>query len=208
MLSSGTEMVSAPLQQALPRCTDHLSDDETYEVCARGGGEAELNDMLRHSMNKIVRQDGWLVQRERTIPKLISRADLLVVDANGDPVSAIESKMFYATDAVDIPNNYRTSINRDAAKLRRARENAPALPVFLLVWVPYFPEVRRLLRYMKGHVINEGRLVSKYDLDTTREATRRILANVTGGSESTLVEVRRGSGEDGSLILDAYVTVP
>jgi streptomycin 6-kinase len=68
--------------------------------------------------------------------------------------------------------------------------------------------LRRRLRYMKGHVINEGRLVSKYDLDTTREATRRILADVTGGSESTLVEVRRGSGEDGSLILDAYVTVP
>lgn len=140
---------AAPFLAALATCTNHLDDLEVFEVCTRGG-EAELNDLLRHATNRVVRP-AQIVQREQTRDRLITRADLMLTDTGSGMVWAvIEAKMVFSSDAVDAQGMWQPRLAKDIAKLRRMPGPNPP-PAFLLTWMPHFATLHRPLRYMRGH---------------------------------------------------------
>jgi len=104
MFETPEQRAAAPFLAALLTCTDHLDDLAVYEVCARGS-EPELNDLLRHATNSLVRPNDWLVQREQSRKGLISRADLMMSDLpSGMVLALVEAKMVYSTDVIDAPD--------------------------------------------------------------------------------------------------------
>lgn len=194
MVPTPVDRAASPLMQALRSCTDHLEDDEVYEVCARGG-EQELNDLLRHAANRIVRPDGWIVQREQSRTG-VRRADLLMSDlGSGAPFAVIEAKMRYVTDAVESQDYVAKGLRSDAAKLTNVRA---LVPRFLLVWAPYFAVVRRRLRWMAGHDAAREGWLPRVSLDECRTG---LLVAV--GAQPALVTVRTTDSSDGQLTLDA-----
>lgn len=202
MLLDAGQRAAMPFLEALPACTDHLSDDELYEVCA-SGGEAELNDLLRHATNRLVRPQGWIVQREQTKSGLYTRADITMTEmGSGMPFAVIEAKMFYASDVLDSPDRLRAMLARDAAKLKLIVDFGQP-PAFLLVWVPYFGSVSRRLRYMKGHTSAGDGWTTRHALEDTRAATAGLLAEL--GDHVQSVHVRTTAGDDGSVVLDAHL---
>jgi hypothetical protein len=197
MYESPEQRAAGPILRAIKGSTDHLDDDELYEVCAQGG-ERELCDLLRHGLNREIRGAFGIAQREQTIPGIISRADLVMRDRGSGMVFAVvEAKMIYATDIIDIQDRWAAWLDADVVKLRPAA--AANMPSFLLTWVPYFGRVGRTLRYMKGHV--DGR--PRFALEETRGAIEGLLQSIGPGHRVT---VRDGRGEDGDLVLDAYLT--
>jgi len=201
MLSETNQRAAKPFLEALPTCTDHLSDDELYEVCA-SGGEAELNDLLRHAANRLARPRGWIVQREQTRPGLYNRVDITMSEmASDSPLAVLEAKMFYASDLLDITNRCREMLARDAAKLKQVVELGQP-PAFLLAWVPHYTTVNRKLRHMKGHRPTSDGWTPRHDLDETRSAATRLLADF---GDVQRVHVRTTSGYDGSVVLEAHL---
>jgi hypothetical protein len=127
---------------ALSQALANLSADEVYEIGARGG-EGELNDLLRHSLNRLVRGRGWLAQREVNLDQ-VKRVDLAITrPSSTGTVVAIESKMLYLTDAVDAPGLVAMRVAPDARKLRVLASTVPSL---LLMYSPYY----RLARLRLG----------------------------------------------------------
>jgi hypothetical protein len=116
---------------------------------------------------------------------------------SGMVFAVVEAKMIYATDIIDIQDRWAAWLDADVVKLRPAA--AANMPSFLLTWVPYFGRVGRTLRYMKGHV--DGR--PRFALEETRGAIEGLLQSIGPGHRVT---VRDGRGEDGDLVLDAYLT--
>jgi hypothetical protein len=93
---------------------------------------------LRHALNREVRPLGWIVQREQTRPAMVSRADLVMSEMGSGMVFAIiESKMIYASDALDIADRVKGRLLSDAAKLQTVRSAGHSTPLFLLTWVGF-----------------------------------------------------------------------
>jgi hypothetical protein len=67
MLLTPSERASAPFLAGLQACTAHLDADDVIEIVRGRAGEAELNDLLRHAVNRLVRPEGWIVEREEPI---------------------------------------------------------------------------------------------------------------------------------------------
>lgn len=197
-----SERAAEPFVAAFPRMTAHMSIDEVYEVC-RSGGEQELNDLLRHAANRIVKRRGWIVEREKTGFGR-SRVDIFMADrASRMPFAWIEAKMRYATDAVMSPTYVgmgKNGIGLDVEKFRRAPSEAPS---FILVWAPYFEVVRLPLRYMRGHAKAADGWTAKLGLEECRDAMGRMLGDVGATTMTTVVS---GEGVDGFLTLDAWLT--
>lgn len=199
---NAAQRAAAPFLQALAQCTDHLDDLEVFEVCTRGG-EAELNDLLRHAANRIVRPD-QIVQREQSRRGLIARADLTLTDAGSGMLWAvIESKMVYSTDAVDAQGMWGPKFAKDVAKLTRIPD--PNLPGFLLTWMPHFATLRRPLRYMRGHSADGDGFAALRTVDEARDAVEGWLD--THGVRAPRVTVREADSTDGHFTLDAYLTL-
>lgn len=193
----------APFLQALATCTDHLDDLEVFEVCTRGG-EAELNDLLRHATNRIVRPH-QIVQREQTRPDLISRADLMLTDtgSGGMVWAVIEAKMVFSTDVIDARPLWEPKLVKDIGKLTRMRGPNPP-PAFLLTWMPHFATLHRPLRYMRGHTPTPHGHNAIHDITTARQTLETWLDR--HGNRAPRVTVRDAQSIDGHVILDAYLT--
>lgn len=113
------ERASAPFLDGLANCTNHLSAGEVIEIVRSRAGEAELNDLLRHAVNRLVRPEGWIVEREVSDHSHgLSRVDLAMTETgSGMRFAWVESKLKYATDAVEAPEvfiNGGNSIAKDA----------------------------------------------------------------------------------------------
>ncbi|MBW8173415.1 hypothetical protein K0651_10215 [Ornithinimicrobium sp. Arc0846-15] len=196
------ELVPELLLEAIRMCTNGLSDDEIYEVCS-SGGEGELNDLLRHAANRIVRSQGWIVQREQTRPGLFKRVDITVSDRKSlEPMTVIEAKMFYASDLLDIPRQVDAKLEADAAKLEPIVDAGRA-EGYLLVWVPYYSQVRRDIRHLGGHIAGSDGWSTRYSLESTEKAAAELLGGYGGPIRSS--RIRSTDSEDGSLVLDAYL---
>lgn len=202
MFKGPVERAGEPLVDGLRSCCDHLQDDEVYEICSRGG-EAELNDLLRHAINREIRPLGWISQREQSRSGM-PRVDLLISDmGSGMPFGVVEAKMCYATDAVESVKMVRSHVDGDVAKLSRVD---PIVPRFFLMWAPYFAVVRRPLRYMAGHVAHGDEWLPRLELDQVRQAMQALLVSATTTPQH--VVVRSCNGTDGKLTLDAWLAVP
>ncbi|MGC5583814.1 hypothetical protein [Ornithinimicrobium sp. W1665] len=174
-----------------------MSGDELYEICGQGG-ERELCDLLRHALNSELRP-ARLAQREKTIPGLVSRADVVVWEGNDRtrPAAMIEAKMIYASDVVDIRDRWQRYLSADATKLQPAV--SAGVPAYLVTWVPAFLRVTREIRYMKGHV--DGKL--RFDLEHTRTAALDLLGEFGTPLHAASTHA---TSDDGELVLDAYLT--
>lgn len=204
MFDSPQGRASAHFLNALLTCTDHLDDLAVYEVCARGS-EPEMNDLMRHATNTLVRPHGWIVQREQSRTGLISRADLMMSDLPSGMVLAIlEAKMVYSTDVIDAPDLWMPGFDRDATKLAAAGGTDSRTPRFLLTWVPHFAVVRRRLRYMAGHRLTGEQWFGMHTLGQSRSAMTAALTRWGSGTQH--VQVRESRSVDGDLTLDAYLT--
>jgi hypothetical protein len=187
------------LRRALSKCTNHLCANEVYDICARGG-EGELNDLLRHALNRRIRHpEGWICQREQR------RVDLVVSElpsAAGTPgrqLAAIESKFRYSTRPDR--GSYMRKMLSDVDKLGAMD---PTLERKFLLWSPYLSVVRRSIYYMDGHQpAEDGTYVPRWPIEYCRDAMEEILQTRSGDLDR--VGVRKAEGSDGSLVLDAYV---
>lgn len=197
-MSPATERAAQPIVDGLGTCTRHLSPDEVFEVCSRGG-EQELNDLLRHAVNRLVRPSHWIMQREQT--RLgIARVDLLLSEMGSGAVFAfVEAKMRYATDAVEAPDYVWKSISGDVKKLLAA---PPVVPIFFVMWAPYFAHARRVLRYGNGHDLSADGWRPRVSLEECRASMGALLGRA---GEPTRVEVCSGTGEDGEITLDGWL---
>lgn len=190
----------------LRRCLDGLDADEIYDIC-RSGSEPELNDRLRHAVNKVVRADGGLCEREGSHGPL-RRVDLRLVDTtvgrNGFTVALIESKMRYGVDvafANDWVVNGRNGLAGDLAKLAKAGAN---VPTYLLLWSPYIERARRPLKYPRWTRRIEDGQVPDISLADCRAATNDMLALLSAGPRWH-VEVYTGRRQDADFTLDAWL---
>jgi hypothetical protein len=112
----------------------------------------------------------------------------------------IESKMRYATDAVESKPYVVEAIAADAAKLRATPTVMPSL---FLMWAPYFHRVRRRLRWMAGHEATTEGWRPRVTLDQCREAMEALLTPFGPGLQR--VEVREAKGDDGQVTLDVWL---
>ncbi|AXH95977.1 hypothetical protein [Ornithinimicrobium avium] len=203
VIAGPCERAAAPFVAALPHCLDGLTTDEVYETC-RTSAEPELNDRLRHAVNRLVRPQGWLCEREATRGQL-RRVDLHLVEmGSGMTFAAVEAKMRYATDlarATDWVVNGRNGLAADVAKLAKAGPNVPTL---ILLWTPYIALARWGLRYKRWTTATEEGLVPLDSLEQCREATAGALHALSDGPRWH-VEVHRGEGKDAELTLDAWL---
>ena len=196
-MSDATTTTTDMLVLALGTSPNRVSVDELYEICGQGG-ERELCDLLRHALNAEIRP-ARLAQREKTIPGLMSRADVVVWEGDDRtrPAALVEAKMIYASDVIDIRDRWHRYLSADAAKLQTAV--SAGVPAYLVTWVPAFLRVTREIRYMKGHA--DGRL--RFDLEHTRTAALDLLREF--GTPLHAANTRVIS-DDGELVLDAYLT--
>lgn len=205
MIPTTSDRAGAPFVSALAMCIDHLDTDEVIEVVRSRAGEAELNDLLRHSVNRLVRPRGWIVEREASDRREgLSRVDFAMTETGSDMRFAwVEAKLKYASDAVDSPDVFidgGNSIARDAAKLGARSTDTPA---FLLTWIPYINHSILALRYGAGHVRGEDGWRARLGLDQCREACGSLLSQF---GDTRQVEVHVGTGQFGTLTLDAWWT--
>lgn len=197
------EKASAPFFTGLAAATDHLTVDEVIEIGRGRGGEAELNDLLRHAVNRLVRPQSWLVEREVSDQThRLKRVDLAMTEtSSGMRLAWVEAKMHYATDAVESPTYVIDTIAKDAAKLRAGSSEAPA---FLLTWLFHLAHTVFPVRWRAGHVVDEGGWRTRLDVATCRKACGELLVGQFGPTHR--VEVKSGVGEYGTVTLDAWWT--
>lgn len=185
---------------ALEVCTQHLDAEEVFEVCSRGG-EQELNDLLRHAVNRIVRPMDQRVQREQTRPG-VSRADLMLSDlGSGSILAILEAKMRYMTDAIESPEHVRSAVRLDLKKLAGM---AGTIPCLFLMWSPYFALMHRTIRWMAGHDQQGVDWKPRRPMQECVDAMTELLA-VEGACPVTRVRVREASGDDGDVTLFAWL---
>lgn len=196
------ENTSAPFVAGLATATDHLTVDEVIEIGRGRGGEAELNDLLRHAVTRLVRPHLWIVEREVSDRShRLSRVDLALTETSSDERLAwVEAKMLYATDAVESPTYFIGTIAKDAAKLRAGSSETPA---FLLTWAFHLTHSAFQVRYGAGHVVDDDGWRTRLDVETCRAACGELLRQF-GTSER--VEVKSGTGDYGTITLDAWWT--
>ena len=200
------ETASAPFRAGLTSCTDHLSVDELIEVVRSRGGEAELNDLLRHAVNRLVRPQHWIVEREVSDPThRLSRVDLAMSETgSGMRFAWVEAKYRIATDAIENPGFFidepQNAIAKDVAKLRSAQT---ITPTFLLTWVVHLTHSAFRVRYGAGHDVTDDGWRTRLGLAECREACATLLGAL-GPTER--VEVKSGTGTHGSITLDAWWT--
>lgn len=205
MLATVYERASAPFVAGLVSCATHLSTDEMIEVVRSRAGEAELNDLLRHAVNRIVRPEGWIVEREVSDRREgLTRVDLAMTETgSGMRFAWVEAKLKYATDALesaDVFINGGNSIAKDAAKLRARTTGTPA---FLLTWVPHISHSAFALRYGAGHDQGDDGWRARLDLNMCRNACAALLSQF---GDTQRVEVHSGVGTFGEITLDAWWT--
>lgn len=199
------ERASAPFLAGLATCTNHLSTDEAIEIVRSRAGEPELNDLLRHAVNRLVRPEGWIVEREVSDPGHgLSRVDLAMTETgSGMRFAWVEAKLKYATDAVESPEvfiNGGNSIAKDASKLL-ARPTIT--PRFLLTWIPHVRHSAFALRYGAGHDQGDDGWRARLDIDQCRDACAALLRQF---GDTRRVEVHSGIGQFGEITLDAWWT--
>jgi len=200
-----SERSSAPFVAGLKTCVDHLDPDEVIEIVRGRAGEAELNDLLRHAVNRLVRSQGWIVEREVSDrAHALSRVDLVMTETgSGMRFAWVEAKLKYATDAVESPEVFvdgGNSIAKDAMALMASPSQTPK---FLLTWVPYVTHSSFRLRYGGGHDLGDDGWRARVELDQCRAACARLLSQY---GEPRLVEVTAGVGQFGTISLDAWWT--
>ena len=205
MLATANERASAPFLAGLVTCATHLSTDEIIEVVRSRAGEAELNDLLRHAVNRLVRPEGWIVEREVSDRReCLSRVDLAMTEpGSGMRFAWVEAKLKYATDAVESPDvfiNGGNSIAKDASKLL-ARPTIT--PKFLLTWVPHVSHSAFALRYGAGHDQGDDGWRARLDVDQCRSACAALLRPL---GHTQRVGVHSGVGQFGQVSLDAWWT--
>lgn len=197
------ERAAAPFVAALSRCLDDLSIDEVYEIC-RTGSEPELNDRLRHAVNRLVRSQGWLCEREASRGQL-KRVDLHLLErGSGMTFAMVEGKMRLASDLARNTAwvvDGRNGLAADVAKLAQA---GPNVPTFILLWTPYFALARWGLRYKRWTAPTDEGVVPLDSLEQCREATAAALHALSDGPRWH-VEVCSGEGNDAALTLDAWL---
>lgn len=199
------ERAGAPFLAGLATCTDHLNADEVIEIVRSRAGEAELNDLLRHAVNRRVRAEGWIVEREVSDRNHgLSRVDLAMTETgSGMRFAWVEAKLKYATDAIEAPEVFLgggNSISKDASKLLASSLGTPR---FLLTWVPYVRHSAYALRYGAGHNQGPDGWRARVDLDQCRNACAELLGQL---GDPRRVEVRSERGQFGEIILDAWWT--
>lgn len=205
MMATPYERAGAPFVAGLASCATHLGTDEVIEVVRSRAGEAELNDLLRHAVNRLVRPDGWIVEREvsdRT--EGLARVDLAMTETgSGMRLAWVEAKLKYATDALESPEvfiNGGNSIAKDVVKLRAYPTSTPR---FLLTWVPHVSHSAFALRYGAGHDKGEDGWRARLDIDKCRDACAALLRQF---GDTQRVEVHSGVGAFGEITLDAWWT--
>lgn len=199
------DRAGAPFLSGLATCTTHLETDEVIEIVRSRAGEAELNDLLRHAVNRLVRPQAWIVEREVSDRDHgLSRVDLAMTETgSGMRFAWVEAKLKYASDAVDSPDVFidgGNSIAKDAGKLLARSTDTPA---FLLTWVPYVSYSTYALRYGAGHSHGDDGWRVRLDLDQCRAASASLLRQF---GDVERVEVHSGTGQFGALVLDAWWT--
>lgn len=201
------EKAAEPFLAALQRCLDGLTTDEVYEIC-RTGSEPELNDRLRHAVNRLVRPQGWWCEREASRGAL-RRVDLHLLEAgSGMTFAMVEAKMRYATDVFHATGWVVDGRNGLAGDVRKLSKAGPNVPTFILFWIPYIALARRGLKYKRWTTVTEDGLVPDVPLEQCREAAAAALHRLSDGPRWH-VEVHNGEGEDAVLTLDAWlVAVP
>ena len=205
VMMSPYDRAGAPFLSGLATCTSHLDTDEVIEIVRSRAGESELNDLLRHAVNRLVRSHDWIVEREVSDrDHRLSRVDLAMTETGSEMRFAwVEAKLKYASDAVDSPDvfiNGGNSIAKDAGKLFARSTDTPA---FLLTWVPYVSHSTNALRYGAGHSQGNDGWRVRLDLDRCRDACAALLHQF---GDAHRVEVHSGTGKFGALVLDAWWT--
>lgn len=197
------EGAAGPFVSALPHCLEGLSTDEVFEI-RRTGSEPELNDRLRHAVNRQVRANGWLCEREARVGPL-RRVDLHLVEmGSGMTFAAVEAKMRYAIEVAQDPDGVVNSSKGLAADMRKLAQAGPNMPTFLLLWAPYIALARRRLKYARWTTPTDDGLVPNLSLEECREKTFELMNRLSEGPCSH-VEVHSGEGEDATLTLDAWL---
>lgn len=205
MLSTPSGRAGAPFTDGLRTCTQHLDSDEVIEIVRSRAGEAELNDLLRHAVNRHVRSRDWIVEREVSDRRHgLSRVDLALTDtASGMRFAWVEAKLKYATDALEAPKVFIEGGNSIAKDAEVLLAGAAETPKFLLTWVPHVTHSAYRLRYGAGHDKHEDGWRARLTLEQCREACESLLASF---GPTQRVEVHSGSGRFGSITLDAWWT--
>ncbi|MGC5583829.1 hypothetical protein [Ornithinimicrobium sp. W1665] len=198
------------LDTGIRTCTSHLEPDDLLEVFRGRSGEAELNDLLRHALNRSVRERGWVAEREVTDGvEGLRRVDLAVTDTSRGwtrpaRVAWIEAKLQYPANAFISPGMFTGLAGKSsAADEHRLAAAATSTPKYLLTWVPHLARSVRPIKYARGHIRRGDEWVSNPAYDQWREVGTRLLE---GLGSTRVLTIREERGSSGDLTLDAWVT--